>query len=122
MYVLLGVFPEFPVDPYYEPLVWFMIKATSPDRVLPRRTLHCAIFSSPKSMKKIEFYFKMCSESNLAPSLYPRKSQTTPKTISKSFCAQKSRCHNCNTNIHTKNFLQKVCRYKNVLCCFFGNA
>ena len=25
MYVLLGVFPGFPVDPYHEPLVWFMI-------------------------------------------------------------------------------------------------
>ena len=25
MCVLLGVFREFPVDPYYEPLAWFMI-------------------------------------------------------------------------------------------------
>ena len=25
MCVLLGVFPEFLVDPYYEPLAWFMI-------------------------------------------------------------------------------------------------
>ena len=25
MCVLLGVFHEFPVDPYYEPLAWFMI-------------------------------------------------------------------------------------------------
>ena len=26
MCVLLGIFREFPVDPYYEPLVWFMIR------------------------------------------------------------------------------------------------
>ena len=26
MCVLLGIFPEFPVDPYYEPLAWFMIR------------------------------------------------------------------------------------------------
>ena len=26
MCVLLGVFREFPVDPYYEPLAWFMIR------------------------------------------------------------------------------------------------
>ena len=25
MCILLGVFHEFPVDPYYEPLAWFMI-------------------------------------------------------------------------------------------------
>ena len=25
MCVLLGGFPKFPVDPYYEPLAWFMI-------------------------------------------------------------------------------------------------
>ena len=25
MCVLLGIFREFPVDPYYEPLAWFMI-------------------------------------------------------------------------------------------------
>ena len=25
MCVLLGIFSEFPVDPYYEPLAWFMI-------------------------------------------------------------------------------------------------
>ena len=27
MCVLLGIFREFPVDPYYEPLAWFMILA-----------------------------------------------------------------------------------------------
>ena len=26
MCVLLGGFPKFPVDPYYEPLAWFMIR------------------------------------------------------------------------------------------------
>ena len=26
MCVLLGIFHEFSVDPYYEPLAWFMIK------------------------------------------------------------------------------------------------
>ena len=57
--------------------------------MLPRRTLHYVIFSSPKSMKKIEFHFKMCPESNSAPSLCPGKSQTTLKTVSKSVCAQK---------------------------------
>ena len=29
MCVLLGVFREFPVDPYYEPLAWFMIEEES---------------------------------------------------------------------------------------------
>ena len=28
MCVLLGILREFPVDPYYEPLAWFMITAT----------------------------------------------------------------------------------------------
>ena len=29
MCVLLGIFREFPVDPYYEPLAWFMITQAS---------------------------------------------------------------------------------------------
>ena len=35
---------------------------------------------------------------------------------------KQGQCHNCNTNIHTNFFLQKVCGPKNVPCCFSGNA
>ena len=36
--VLLGIFREFPVDPYYEPLAWFMI--TQSIKYLCAHTLH----------------------------------------------------------------------------------
>ena len=47
MCILLGVFHEFPVDPYYEPLAWFMIIMIL-EIVIVQKLLH--YLSSPTSI------------------------------------------------------------------------
>ena len=50
MCVLLGIFCEFPVDPYYEPLAWFMINSQNVKSVHLLAVIIASVFKEESSV------------------------------------------------------------------------